>query len=221
MRHRSGPREWAEKDREWFLALTPHTQHKVCWNMWRAKNASLPWRRGGEMASFWEAVVALLTPDISGDESKATLRDMRRGLLGLARSLPDLRSDREHPLTRALVTRAGFDCGGVATIPDEWLQQVDEFLDGRLRSVRVAEEEVREEADVGWRMEAVRRVLRGRRRGERVTYAQVAEEMNGLPGRGRRPWLSAGGVRRAYKRYAEEVLDESEFDSSSDGDIWL
>ena len=203
------------------MSLTPATQHKVCWNMWREKIALLPWRRGGEMASFWEAVVALLTPDISGDESEATLRDMRRGHLGLARTLWDLRSDREHPLTRALVTRAGFDCRGVATIPDAWLQQVDEFLDGRLREIRVAEEEVREEADVAWRTEAVRRVLRKRRRGERVTYAGVAEEMNRHPGRGRRPWLSAGGVRRAYKRYAEEVLDESEFDSSSDGDSWL
>ena len=122
VRQRCGPREWAEKDRDWFLSLTPHAQHKVCRGMWRAKNASLPWRRGGEMVSFWEAVVALLTPDISGDESEATLRDMRQGHLGLVHSLWDLRSDREHPLARALVNRAGVDCRGVATIPDAWLQ---------------------------------------------------------------------------------------------------
>ena len=109
--------------------------------------------------SFWEAVVALLTPDISGDESEATLDDMQRGHLGLVRTLWDLRSDREHPLTWALVDRAGLDCRGFAIIPDAWFQQVDMFLDGRIRAIRVAEGEVREEADVAWQTEAVRRVL--------------------------------------------------------------
>ena len=69
-------------------------------------------------------------------------------------------------------------------------------------------------------MEAVRLVLRGRRRGERVTYGGVAEEMNGRPDRGRGPWLTAGGVRRAFKRYHSDILDESEFYLSSDGDDW-
>ena len=80
--------------------------------MWRAKNASLPWRRGGEMVSFWGAVVERLTPDITGGESEDALRDMRRGCAALAGVVWDLRSDTEHPLARALVDRIGVQTGG-------------------------------------------------------------------------------------------------------------
>ena len=174
------------------------------------------------MVSFWEAVVERLTPDVTGDESEGALREMRRGCAALARVVWDLRSDREHPLARSVVGRIGVDCSGVRTIPDVWLSRVDDWLGGQIQQLRVAEGEAREEADVEWRVEAVRRVVRKRRRGEHVTYGEVAEEMNAHPGRGRRPWLTAGGLRRAYKRYANDVLDESEFDSSSGEDsLWL
>ena len=145
------------------------------------------------MVSFWGAVVDRLTPDITGGESEDALRDMRRGCAALAGVVWDLRSDTEHPLARALVDRIGVQTGGVRTMPDVWLARVDEWLAGRGHEIRVAEGEAREEADLAWRTEAVRRVVRKRRRGEPVTYGEVAEEMNRHPGRGRRPWLSAGG----------------------------
>ena len=71
---------------------------------------------------------------------------------------------------------------------------------------------------MAWRQEAVRKVIRKRRQGISVTFAQIAAEMNEDPGRGRRPRLSAEGLRRAYKKYSEEILEESEFDSSDDED---
>ena len=216
-RVRAGPRQWARKDRDWFMSLTPHMQHRVCRGMWRAKNASLPWRRGGEMVSFWESVVQLLTPDIRGDEGEEELRDMRRGYKALGRVVWDLRSDREHPLARAAVGRIGVRCGGVKTIPDVWLSRGDEWLVGVVDEIRKEEGMAREEADLAWRMEAVRRVVRKRKRGESATYGSVADEMNSDPGRGRRPWLTVGGLRRAYKKYASDILDESKFDSDSDG----
>ena len=211
----------AQRDRDWFASLPPHLQHLVCLGMWRAKNASLPWRRGGEMVSFWEAVVDRLTPDITGDESEDTLLEMRRSCDALGRVVWELGNDREHPLARAVVERAGVDCGRYVNIPHALLSRADGWLADRSQEIRVAAREVREEAAVAWRTEAVRRVVRRRRRGEHVTYGEVADEMNEHPGRGRRPLLSSAAVRRAYNRYASEVLDESEFDSSSDLDPYF
>ena len=70
------------------------------------------------MVSFWRAVVDRLTPDVTGDESEGTLREMRRGHAALGRVLWDLRGDGEHPLARVLVERSGGDCGGVTSVPD-------------------------------------------------------------------------------------------------------
>ena len=145
------------------------------------------------MVSFWGAVVDRLMPDTTGGESEDALHNMRWGCAALVRVVWDLWSDREHPLARALVERIGVHTGGVGTIPDVWLSWVDEWLAGHMQELRVVEGEAREEADLAWRMEAVRQVVRKRRRGEPVTYGEVAEEMNRHPGRGRRPWLSAGG----------------------------
>ena len=73
------------------------------------------------MVSFWRAVVDRLTPDVNGDESKGSLREMRRGHAALARMLWDLRGDGELPLARVLGERSGVDCGGVTSVPDAML----------------------------------------------------------------------------------------------------
>ena len=175
------------------MSLTPRTQHTVCRGMWRSKLAALPWRGGGEMVTFWEAVVRRLAPDIRGDEGEDELRDMRRGYRALASVVLDLRSDREHPLARALVGRAGVHIGGVRSMPERWIWRVEEWVGGQLEQIRVDLGAASEEADVEWRREAIRRVIRKRKRGERVTYAEIADEMNKDPRKGRRPFLSAGG----------------------------
>ena len=51
-----------------------------------------------------------------------------------------------------------------------------------------------------------------------MTFAEIVNEMNQDPGRGRRPWLSVEGFRWAYKKHSEEILAESEFDSSDEED---
>ena len=212
--------EWAQKDRDWFMSLTPHTQHKVCRQLWRAKIALLPWRRGGEMVGFWEGVVERLAPDVTGNEGEEEVRAMRSGCAALARVLWDLRSDKDHPLAWALAGRAGLLPSEATTFPHRWVSRAEQWLEGRRNELRVLEREVREAADEAWRMEAVRAILRGRQRGERVIYREAAEQMNARPGSRHRPRLTAGGGRRAFKRYHDEIMDESEFYLSSDGEDW-
>ena len=47
--------------------------------------------------------------------------------------------------------------------------------------------------------------MRKRRQDIPVIFVKIATEMNQDPERGRRPWLSAEGLRRAYKKHAEEI----------------
>ena len=161
-----------------------------------------------------------LTPDVTGDKTEEEVRDMRRGCAALGRVLWDLRSDKDHRMARALAGRAGLLPADTTAFPHRWVSRTEEWLEGRREELRVLEREVREEADEAWRMAAARLIIRGRRRGEAVSYRGVAEAMNGRADRGRRPGLTAGGVRRACKRHHDEILDESEFYRSSDGEDW-
>ena len=217
-RVRPGPKQWAEKDRTWFLSLSPKKKHKVCRDIWRAKIACLPWRSEGEMRLFWTGVIEKLAPDLTGDETEEELRDKRDGYNALRHLIWDLRLDREHLLAHAVVKRVGIDYENVKTIPLKWLTQADDWAKGKIDETQREARDLKDEADMAWRQEAVRKVIRKRRQGISVTFAQIAAEMNEDPGRGRRPRLSAEGLRRAYKKYSEEILEESEFDSSDDED---
>ena len=217
-RTRPGPKQWAEKDRAWFLSLSPKKKHKVCRDIWRAKIACLPWRSGGEMRLFWTAVTEKLAPDLTGEETEEELQNKRSGYTAMRHLIWDLRLDREHLLAHAVVKRVGIDCTNVKTIPQKWLTEADDWVKSRIDETQRESRDLKDEADMAWRQEAVRRVIRKRRQGKPVTFAQMATEMNEDPERGRRPWLSAEGLRRAYKKYSEEVLEDSEFESSDDDD---
>ena len=217
-RVRPGPKQWAEKDRTWFLSLSPKKKHKVYRDIWRAKIACLPWRSEGEMRLFWTAVIEKLAPDLTGDETEEELQNKRDGYNALRHLIWDLRLDWEHLLAHAVVKRVGIDCENVKTIPLKWLTQADDWAKGRLDETQREARDLKDEADMAWLQEAVWKVIRKRRQGISVTFAQIATEMNEDLGRGRRPWLSAEGLRRAYKKYSEEILEEFEFDSSDDED---
>ena len=70
---RSGPKQWVEKDKTWFLSLNTKKKHMVCRDIWRAKNARVPWCSEGEMRLFWTTVIEKLTPNLTGDETEEEL----------------------------------------------------------------------------------------------------------------------------------------------------
>lgn len=237
-RKRTGPDDWIHKDRAWFASLTKKRQHEVCRAMWRKKLAGLDWRGGDLWESFWDGVMAHLCQDIGDDDSTLDLTGKKGGHKAIGSLIWDLSADREHALTRAVVRRAGIstmkpavDKQGepilaengeqkivqVQTIPQKWLVTASDFIYDRIKEFDREIREKAEDAEHEWRLEAVRRVLRRRRARITVTYQQIADEMNSerreLRDGVRRPRLSGGSIQRAFKKYGEEVEDETEFDN--------
>lgn len=104
------------------------------------------------------------------------------------------------------------------TIPLKWFTQANDWSKSRIDESQREERDLKNEAYMAWRQEAARRVIRKRRQETPMTFAQIVNEMNQDPGRDRRPWLSVEGLRWAYKKHSEEILAESEFDSSDEED---